>query len=239
SNSILTSTCALVSFNTATNGAVSTATIDFGTTGCVGMDNRTRKGKLFFDFSQGTPGLRYRNPGFKMVVTSSGYSVDGNQVNIINKTITNTTPSSIATGTNPGTNLTWNISANISIIKANAETVSWTCNRTKELINTNDPACYQGQSLPIIWTKAKIKLNGSASGVNAKSENYTAVATDLIRDFTCSPDALHPHRHPFISGTVAYTPGTRPTRTIDYGSGTCDFNATVTVNGQTFAITLP
>lgn len=235
SNAIFTSSCALVAKTTATNGAVLTATVDFGTTGCLCLDNRTRKGKLFFDFSQ-APGKWYRNPGFKMVVTSSGYMVDNNQVNIINKTITNTTPASIPTGPNPGTNLTWSISANISIVKANNETVSWTCNRTKELINTSDANCYGGQSVAINWTKAKVQLNGSASGTNAKGENYTAVATNLVRDFTCSPDG---YRHPFISGQIAYTPGSRPTRTIDYGNGSCDLNATVTVNGQTFAITLP
>ena len=175
-----------------------------------------------------------------MIVTSSGYSVDGNQVNIINKTVTNTTPSSVSGQTvYTGTNLTWNISANISITKSNSETISWTCNRTKELINSNDNTCYNGQYVGINWTKAKIKLNGTASGVNAKNENYTAVATDLVRDFTCSPDAAHPHRHPFTSGKIAYTPGSRPTRTIDYGNGACDLNATVTINGATYAITLP
>lgn len=213
------------------NGAVSTATVDFGTVGCLGLDNRTRKGKLYFDFSQSTAGAKwYRNPGFKMIVTSSGYQVDGNQVNIINKTVTNTTP----VGAPTGTNLTWSISANISIIKTNSETVSWTCSRTKELVNTSDPLCYNGQGNPINWLKAKVKLNGTSSGTNAKSENFTATATDLERDFTCSPDGK---RRPFISGKIVYTPGNRPTRTIDYGTGTCDFNATITINGQTFAIT--
>lgn len=223
-----------------TGTVVTSYTLDFGTTGCVSTnDGRTRKGKLMFDFSQSTNGAKYyRNPGFKMNVTSSGYIVDGNQVNITNKTVSNTTPLTIPTGTNPGTNLTWNISANISIIKANSETVSWTCSRTKELTNTNNPLCYKGQYMAIDWTKAIVKLNGSASGTNSKGESYTANATNLVRDFNCAPDATKPHRHPFISGQVAYTPGTRPTRTFDYGNGSCDFNATVTVNGQTFAITL-
>lgn len=241
SNAVFTSTCAVITGSiVGTGSVVNTYTVDFGTQGCLCNDNRTRKGKLMFDFTGSTNGAKfYRNPGFKMVVTSAGYVVDGNQVNIINKMVTNTTPLTIAPGANPGTNLTWSIAANISIIKANSETVTWTCNRTKELINTSDANCYGGQSMPINWTKAKVQLNGNASGVNAKGENYTAVATNLVRDFTCAPDPLHPHRHPFISGTVVYTPGTRPTRTIDYGNGSCDFNATVTVNGQTFSITLP
>ncbi|MBL7921454.1 MAG: hypothetical protein JNJ40_14140 [Bacteroidia bacterium] len=211
-----------------------TVTVDFGTTGCTGTDGRVRTGKLFFDFSASSPttSIYYRNPGFKMIVTSQNYVVDGNQVTINNKSITNTTPA----GAPAGTNLTWAVSANISIVKPNNEgTVNWTCNRTKELINTNDPLCYNGQTTPINWTKAKIKLNGTASGVNAKGENFTATASNLVRDFTCAPDVSRPHRHPFVSGTISYTPGNRPTRLIDFGSGSCDLVGTITINSQTFS----
>jgi len=231
--------CATVT-SALTGSVITSYTVDFGTTGCVGADSRTRKGKLMYDFTQSTNNAKwYRNPGFKMIITSNGYSVDGNAVTINNKVVSNTTPTNIPTGTNPGTNLTWSIVADISIVKANSQTVAWTCNRTKELVNTSDVNCYKGQSLPIDWTKAKIKINGTANGTNAKGENFTAVATDLLRDFTCTPSATQPQRHPFISGTVSYTPGNRATRVIDYGNGSCDFNVTITVNGQTFSTTLP
>src|SRR5207253_7866271 len=147
-------------------------------------------------------------------------------VNIANKSVSNTTPLSIPSTPNPGTNLTWAITASVSIIKPNNNgVISWSCARTKELMNTNDTNCYRGQSRFIVWRKAIVKLNGNASGVNARGENYTAVATNLVRDFNCAPDVNRPRRHPFISGTVSYTPGTRPTRLIDFGSGGCDLNA--------------
>ena len=217
-------------------------TVDFGTTGCVGQDGRTRTGKLIYNFSASSPStsVRYRNPGFSMNVTSQNYVVDGYQVNIANHTVWNTTPASIPSGVMPGTNLTWSVSANVSIIKPNnAGTISWTCNRTKELVNTNDTTCYRGQSIHIVWSKAIVKINGSSSGVNAKGENYTAVATNVVRDFNCAPDPSRPHRHPFISGTISYTPGTRPTRLINFGSGTCDLLATLTINNNTHNINLP
>jgi hypothetical protein len=218
-----------------------TITVDFGT-GVLCKDGRIRQGKLIFDLSTSTPttNIKYRKPGFRCVITSQNYVVDNYSVNIINKVIANTTPSSIPTGTNPGTNLTWSISANIQITKPNnGGTITWNCNRTKELLNTNDPTCYQGQNLPIIWSKAKIKINGSANGVNAKGDNYTLVAKDLVRDFTCSPYPNAPHRHPFISGTIEYTPGNKPTRYINYGNGTCDAEASITVNGVTVSFTIP
>src|SRR5687767_289603 len=160
--------CAVVTWSPATRSA----TVDFGTS-CVGLDGRTRSGKLVYDFSVSSPttAIYYRNPGFKYTVTSHNYVVENHTVNINNKTITNTTPLTIPTGTNPGTNLTWAIAANISIIKPNGQgTITWTCNRTKELINTSDPNCYRGQATHILWTNARVMISGSASGTNYKGE---------------------------------------------------------------------
>jgi hypothetical protein len=231
------STCATI---TVTGQVI---TVDFGTIACVGADGRSRSGKLIYDYSNSSSSsaTRYRNPGFTMHVTSQNYMVNGYTLNIINKTISNITPNTIPTAANPGTNLKWSINANISIIKPNnGGTITWTCNRTKELINTNDTNCYKGQTLPIDWRKAIVKLNGTASGVNAKNENYTALATDLVRDFNCAPDPVsRPHRHPFISGNVVYSPANRLQRTIDYGNGACDLQATLTIKNSTFNITLP
>jgi hypothetical protein len=217
-------------------------TVDFGSTPCIGADGRTRSGKLIYNFSASSPStaVYYRNPGFNVNVTSLNYVVDGYQVNIISKNINNTTSASIPTGINPGTNLTWAITANISITKPNNSTLSWTCNRTKELLNTNDPACYQGQTTAINWSQAQVKINGNSSGTNAQGESFTATATNLVRYMTCTPDANRPGRHPFISGTLAYTPGTRLTRTINFGSvNSCDFNAVLSIANQTFNIVLP
>ena len=219
--------CATVSLN---NKIV---TVDFGA-GCLGLDGRIRTGKLFFDYSASSPNtaVYYRNPGFAASVTSQNYSVDGYQVNILNKSIRNTSQANA--------NLTWSITANIQITKpGNAGTITWSCNRTKELVNTSDTSCYKGQSVAINWQRAIVKLNGSSSGTNAKNESFTATASNLVRDFNCAPDQAKPKRHPFISGTLNYTPGQRPARLINYGSGTCDQNATITVNGVTYNITLP
>lgn len=229
----------------ATVSGIGTKTIivDFGSTGCLSsLDGRTRTGMLIYDFSASSPttAIYYRNPGFSMKVTSLNYVVDGNQVNIINKTVTNTTPVNIPSGANPGTNLTWAVSANISITKTNTNIISWNCSRTKELLNTNSAACYQGQSVAITWSQAKIQLNGSSTGINGQGENFSAIATNLVRDMTCAPDPTRPGRHPFISGTISYSPGIRPTRTINFGNvNSCDFNATLSIGNQTFSIVLP
>lgn len=230
-NGIELATCASVITNTATK----TFTVDFGTTGCTGGDGKVRTGQLIFDYSGSTNGAtRYRNPGFKLTVTSVNYVVDGYSVTITNKTITNTTAAPI-TG-----NLTWNITANVLMLKPGGGTINWICNRNKELTNTNDNTCYNGQNAPINWSNAIVKLNGSASGTNAKGESYTSTAVDLIRSFKCSPDpVLRPHKHPFIGGTLTYSPANRYPRIINYGDGvTCDSKATLTINGVSYDITL-
>jgi hypothetical protein len=235
-NGISLAPCATISVS----GAV--ITVDFGTSGCIGQDGRKRTGKLFFNLSAASPttAIKYRNPGFNMIVTSQNYVVDSNLVAINGKTITNTTSQAIGSGPSPTINLTWNVKSNITITKPNGGgTISWNCDRTKELINTNDPNCYKGQTLPIDWSKAKVKLNGNASGTNARGESFTAKAIDLVRDFTCSPSTIYPKRHPFVSGKIEYKPGNRPIRYIDYGNGGCDLNATVVINGVTYSITLP
>lgn len=219
-------------------------TVDFGSA-CFGADGKLRSGKLIYDYSQSTPttSVYYRNPGFKLVVTSQNYVVNGNQVNIINKTVTNITSPGLPPGLNPGSNLTWSVSANIKITKSSATgggTIDWICNRTKELINTADTNCYKGQGKFIRWHLAKVRINGTASGTNAGGETYTATATNLVRDFQCAPDAANrPHWHPFVGGQLTFTPGSRLPRTIDYGNGGCDRDATLTINGKTYAFIIP
>jgi hypothetical protein len=233
---IMTSSCTNVTFNT----IAKTFTVDFGTVPCTCLDGKKRSGMLIYDYSATTGSLTaYRAPGFSCNVSSSNYVVDGYTVNIISKNIKNTTPSTISPNANPGINLSWAINANVQILKPGGGTISYTSTRSKILLNTSDATVYGGQSVPINWTKAKIEISGNSTGTNSSNETFTSQSNQLVRDFNCAPDITRPHRHPFISGTMVYTPGTRPTRTLDFGSGTCDFNATLIIKGNTYAITLP
>jgi hypothetical protein len=229
--------CATVLTNTVTK----TFTVDFGTTPTLCQDGRSRSGMLIFDYSTSTNNAKfYRNPGFRCVITSQNYVVDTYTVNITNKTIANTTPTSIATGTNPGTNLTWSISANVNIVKpSGGGTITWNCTRTKTLLNTGDPNCYKGQSLPIDWSIAQVELNGSSSGTTAGGDSYSCTLSNLKRDFACRPWApTQPYRSPFISGSLSFTPGTKKTRVIDYGTGACDKVATLTIGSWSTTLNL-
>ncbi|MBS1650654.1 MAG: hypothetical protein JSU07_01470 [Bacteroidetes bacterium] len=225
-----------------------TYSVNFGS-GCTGFDGRTRSGMLVYTVNM--PGAYYRTPGFSFTVTSQSYVVDGNAVTINNKVVTNTTPP----GFNPAsTNLTWSVTANLSInLASGAGTVTYNTARTHTLANTSDTTVYHGQSTAISWNKAHLIISGNSNGVNTKGENYTAVATNLIRNFDCIyssgtlnqvtsfPSTIFGPR-PYIGGTLAYTPGTRSTRTINFGNGTCSAGnntVSVTINNNTYSFTRP
>lgn len=209
------------------------------------MDGRTRSGVIIFDFHNSATGAKhYRNPGFQMHITTQNYMVDGNSVSI-DKTVINNTPASL-TG-----NLTWSVNGSVTIIRSAANgsgTITWTCNRTKTLLNTSGTyaiggttysACYTNQTTPINWATAIIKIDGSASGISAKGTSFNATANGLIRNMNCSP-AANPHRHPFVEGSIDFTPSGKVNRHVDYGDGSCDLLYTVTINGVTYGpYTLP
>jgi hypothetical protein len=198
------------------------------------QDGRTRSGSLTVNYSACTLGARhYRDPGFSCTVTSNNYVVDGNAVNIINKTITNTTASGFDAS---HTNLTWHIDAHIQITKSTGGTIDWTCSRDKELLNTSDTTVYHGSAIPISWSLARVGHTGSASGTCADGESFSVTITSqLVRDFG---GCIINGKHPIIQGTLDMTKGTRPVRHIDFGNGTCDDQATVTVNNHVRTITL-
>jgi hypothetical protein len=213
--------CAVITFDTL-SGIKDTMKVDFGS-GCVGGDSRTRKGLLCFVHNHG---MHYRDSGNVISVSTPGntYFVDGNQVIINSKTIANK-------GHVTGGQLTWDIAANLTINKASGGTISWTTNKTKVLMAGERPS-----PQPIDWKNAKVAVYGSASGTTAKNENFTvnvSQANKLVRDFTCSTA-----RRFFVAGILEFTPGTKPTRYINFGTGNCDDQAVVTINGHTYNVTL-
>ena len=226
-NQILGLSCATVVRDT----VAKTITVTFSGGTCA--DGRTRSGSIVYSYANSASGATYyRDPGFELDVTANNYMVDGNTVIIHNKTIKNTTP----VGFNPATtNEAWSITANITINKASGGSVSWTCNRVKTLLNTS--AVYTNAATPINWRNARIGITGSADGSRSTGETFSVnITNQLVRDFGgCDIGG----KVPFIEGTFTFSPSGKAERTFDYGNGSCDLNATVTINGVTHNITLP
>lgn len=73
-------------------------------------------------------------------------------------------------------------------------------------------------------------ITGSSSGKNREGRNFTSnIITPLVKKGSCK----------FItSGVMELTPDGFKKRTVDFGNGNCDDQATFTVNGQTITFTM-
>ena len=110
-----------------------------------------------------------------------------------------------------------------SIIRANnGGTHSWTANWTF----TRTAGFGTPQVSDDVYS-----VTGSAAGTNRKGVGYTTtIQSPLIKRADCPKY--------FVQGTIAIVNANSKAMTLDYGSGTCDNVATVTVNGRTRTIQL-
>jgi len=189
----------------------STITIDFGTTGVVGRDGKTRRGQIIVTFSNG-----FRNVGSSVTHSFNNYYVNGNNI-AGSRTIT-------YNGLNASSQPNWTIVSNLTITKSSGGSVTWSSTRTRTMV--------AGYNTPLNWTDDEYTISGSASGTNSNGGTYSiTIGTPLYVQVGCKY---------ILSGTITYTRNTR-TATVDYsygGTTTCDNQALLTYNGTTTVITL-
>lgn len=210
-NNVTTERAMLSTCATITHDTISTPhmlTIDFGTSNCLCNDGRYRRGIINVSYNG-----HYRDSASVHTITFTNYFVNDNQV-LGTKTVTNL-------GHNSSGNLNFDVDVNGTIIKAGGGTITWTSHRNREWI--------AGESTPT-WFDDIYHITGSASGTNASGNSFTAVITEALRiEVGC---------HNITKGKATLTPSGKPTRFIDWGSGACDNQATVTINGHVYTITL-
>lgn len=184
-------------------------TIDFGSTNCLCNDGRYRRGAIHVSYNG-----HYRDSLSTHSITFTNYYVNDNQV-LGTKTVTNN-------GHNNSGHLTYSITVNGTIIKANnGGTISYASTRTREWI---------AGEYTMMWSDDVYLITGTASGSNSNGHSFTATITSALKvKLNC---------HYIVSGKMDLTPSGLPTRSIDWGNGGCDNNATVTINGNVYNITL-
>jgi hypothetical protein len=101
-------------------------------------------------------------------------------------------------------------------------TITYDCDRTLTMTS--------GGPTPTDETDDVFTLSGNASGTNRNGKHFTVnITNSLTKMATCKW---------ISSGTLQLTPDGLATRTVDYGSGSCDNKATFSVNGNTFEFTM-
>jgi hypothetical protein len=187
-------------------------TVDFGTTNCMCNDGRYRRGKIMVSYTG-----RYRDSGTVITYSFNNYAVSDHEVsNSSTKVVTNL-------GRNTNGNLHYSITESGSILKPNnGGTVTWASTRGREWI--------AGSNTILIWSDDEYLITGTANGTSAAGVTYSFNVTKALH--------IKLNCHNIVAGTVDITPAGKAVRTLDYGNGTCDNQATVTILSKTYNITL-
>lgn len=207
---LILSNCATVTRDTVS--IPHTVTIDFGNTNCLCNDGRYRRGQIIVSYMG-----RYRDSGYHHQISFNNYFVNNNQVTGT-KTVVNV-------GSNLANHLVYHVHVNAALVFGNnLGTRSWVSNRTRIWV--------QGDNTQ---TRADDVYEVKGSGT------LTRVNSVVVYDSITSPLRVALNCQWIKQGTVQITTSNPNAlvRTLDYGNGTCDALATLTVNGNTYNITLP
>lgn len=169
---------------------------------------KLRRGKIIITYTG-----RYFEAGSMKTVSFDNYYVNAHKVEGT-RIVKNE-------GLNTAGNPWWSVNVNMKVSKPDGRSHTWTSSRVREMIagaGTTD-------LLDDVYS-----VTGSASGSNSNGKEYSAnVTSALIKAVNCD----------YISkGTVEINISNKPARTLDFGNGTCDDQATVAIRGKVYTITL-
>lgn len=196
-------------------------TMDFGTTGCVGRDGRTRRGKIITLYTN-----RLVVPGAIATTTFDGYYVDSTKVEGTHK-VTNSGTGQI--GNPPAFQYTVNV-VDGKLSRPSGHFIEW--NSTKVVTQIEGMVT----SAPFDdWFRIEGSSRGRVSRNGRLSVFESTVTEPLIKKFVCRWLVKGRVRTVRISSSAPNS----WVAVLDFGTGTCDNLATITVNGVTRQITLP
>jgi hypothetical protein len=186
-----------------------TISVDFGQTNCLCNDGKYRRGVI--NVTHDGP---YWAVGTLITTTLDNYFVNDHQV-LGTKVLTNQ-------GLNTSGNPTWTVHVDGSIIKPDGGVIVWVGERMREWA--------EGHNTIFIWWDDTYVLTGSHNVVASNGATLSATITKGL-EFSLNCYWIK-------SGTIELQHSLLPLVIVDYGPGTCDDDATVTINGQTYPIQL-
>lgn len=205
------SNCATITNNTTATPHI--LTIDFGAVNCICNDGKSRRGKIIISY-QGA----YRDSGSTHSISFDNYYVNDYKV-LGTKTVKNL-------GHNSSNQLVYSVDVNGSIINPSGQSMNWTSQRTRTWVSGE-------YTLGVL--NDEYDITGTASGTSFAGTSFTAnITSPLHIKLSC----FSQFTSLITQGTFDLIPSGKATRTFDFGSGTCDNIATVTINGNTYTITL-
>lgn len=163
---------------------------------------------------------KIKTPGSKMIIKLKNYKVKGTITYSCDSMVI-TTVSTVTVGTNPKP---VSYTFDVEIVKGVCTgATGWVIKQeSKKRITTDNKGTPQTDD-------DVTTISGTATGTNRSGRNFTVLLNSIVKPANC----VH-----ITSGTLELTPEEFNTRTVDFGTGTCDDDATYTVNGQTIAFKL-
>ena len=186
--------------------------IDFGT-GCTGRDGRLRKGKIITVYTG-----RMIVPGSVAETTFDGYYVNDIKVEGHHRI------------ENKSTQQQWIFGITVrdgKLTRPNGNYTQWNTTRTITQV--------EGNGTPLFPLDDVFSIKGESNGtVKVDSVLYqwaarTLTDNPLIKKFACRW---------IVKGKIAIRRSNSDVAVIDYGNGSCDNKATITINGTVYEITL-
>lgn len=211
-SSVANRSCATVTLNP-TTGFPTTMSIDFGLIGCMGIDGRYRKGKIDAVFTG-----PWRDSLTTVTVTTTNYYVDGYDI-IGTKVIENKG--------HIGSFLTYDVAVSNAVITDQSNnSFTWSSDVRYTWIEGESTTFITHGTAGIL--DDVYLIDGNYSGVNRQGNSFTAItSTPVKKKLNC--------KWP-VSGVLELTPQGLETRVIDFGSGACDNDASVTVGSYSTVV---
>lgn len=191
--------------------------MDFGANGCVGQDGHFRKGKVITIYTN-----RLLVPGAIATTTFDGFYFDSTKVEGTHK-ITNTSTSNT-------TRQFTVVITNAKLTKPNGNFIEW----NSEKVITQ----MEGLNTPIPLDDI-FKIEGGSRGVVKRGALLvgwqSTILEPLVKRFNCRWIVRGVVRTVRLNATT----NTPWVALLNFGNGTCDNLAVVTINGVSYQITLP
>ena len=184
-------------------------TLDYGTENCTCFTGNTKRGKINVKISDW-----WLNEGSLKEITFEDFYMNDNKMEGI-KTILNT-------GLNENGNMTFTKKVtDAKITNTDGLTIIWNCEKQSEQIEGGETLLFADN----VWS-----VTGSGFGINLDEKAFTMKITSaLIYKTGC----FYP-----VSGIVEIETEGEAVKNIDYGTGNCDYLATVTIGRVTETIEL-
>lgn len=200
--------CAVITHDT--TSPIRKITIDFGVTNCTCKDGRVRRGKIIHTYTG-----KYRDPGSVHTISFDGYYVNNNQV-LGTRTVTNK-------GKNSSGQTYFEIAVDGTIVLTTGDSIKHIANRVRTWVSGENTMALSDDVYNITGSGTNTRRTGKVVNYNITSPLVIALNCNWIKQ-----------------GTIEFTPAGASTarRTIDFGGGACDDQATVTVGTRTRTITL-